>query len=144
MKNNFKATGSFISHIPKIVKVKDRKKLKSFFSSKSLMIVKADYNTYCLAINRKLARKLEIDDYAQVVQFPEAQTLFIGKRVPLAKGHDYRIYDGETLIIDDSSLAKRIVDAYNLDFSNCEAIVCRNLSYQPFGDRYMAIACFDN
>ena len=115
MKNNFKATGSFISHRPKIVKVKDRKKLKSFFNSKSLMIVKADYNTYCLAINRKLARKLEIDDYAQVVQVPEAQTLFIGKRVPLAKGHDYRIYDGETIIIDDTPNdpgIKKVVEAY--------------------------------
>ncbi|MBE6912544.1 MAG: hypothetical protein E7473_08470 [Ruminococcaceae bacterium] len=108
------------------------------------MIVKADYNTYCLAINRKLARKLEIDDYAQVIQFPETNTLLIGKHVPFSQNYDYRIYDGETLIIDDSSLAKRIVDAYNLDFSDCEAIVCRNLSYQPVGDRYMAIACFDN
>ena len=134
-----KATGSFVSHRPRIVKVKDNKKLKSFFDSKSLSIIKADCNSYLLSINKKLAIKLGLNEYVQVKLFPEANALFIAKELPFPTNCTYRLHDGSTLILDDATIAEKIVQEFNLDLSDCKALVSRNISYQPAGDGYMAI-----
>lgn len=138
-----KATGSFVSHRPRIIKVTDNKKFKSFFDSKSLSIIKADYNSYLLAINKKLAMKLGLDEYVQVKLFPEANTLFIGKELPFPTDCTYKLHDGSTLVLDDTTIAEKIVKTFNLDLSDCKALISRNISYQPAGDGYMAIIFLD-
>ena len=80
-----KATGGTVTHRQKSVMVKNRKRMQNYFNSKSLMLIKADPLTYLVSINRKLAKKLEIDEHVQIKLFPEVNAIIIGKNLPFPK-----------------------------------------------------------
>lgn len=141
-KTQIKATGGVVKHRPKTISIKEPWQVEKHFDSKSIMVIKENDN-YFLSINRKLARKLDLDldrdETIQVMQFPEAKVLMIGKRMPFPKSHDYRFYVAESAIVNDLDLTADIVKNYNLDFTDCTALLFREIVYQPIGNSYMAI-----
>ena len=135
---NVKAIDGKVTPRQKTVMIDNKKKMYNFFSSKSLMLIKADYDTYYISINRKLARKLDIKDSVQIKLFPDAHAIIIGKSLPFPNSRDYAIHDSETLVVNSPYIARDIIKEMNIDLSDACAMVFRNISYQEIDDGYFA------
>ena len=134
-----KASGGRIVHRPDIVSLSTQREVNKFFNSKSLTICKPVHGDAKLIINRKLAKKLELDgSNVKITLFPDISAVIIGKNIPFKSAKNYVTYDSDAVFVEDAQLVNEIIESVGVDFENCIAKAFRKICYQRVGDSYMA------